>query len=456
MSICLSQKTSEWLSVADRFYKIYLDKQLAPYGINSSQHIFLIKICDSPGILQDSLLEMFYVHPNNIERTIAALEKQGNYIPRSACCPRLLKLFGAMTEVFPYAQQYASVTLLGMPFLIVTNGMSSLIRADGSLRYFMACMIIGTIANMLLAPVFIFAFHSGELDSSRYPIAAASLSWYNCHNCYRKPYHRKRKGPGKMDTFMDKFAQRKKAQGMIDANAAADAAKMEKLKGQVNEYEHLLQEMRKVNLRTAENIDKMRRAIQTGIEKLEAFQTENAELVEKDKTLLEIKSQMEELTAVLKEQQSVLSGDVKEQQEKIAGEIKERQEVFAVEMKEQQAALAGEMKEQQKVLTEELKEQQSALNGEVKKQQAAFAEEMKKQLEEAFGQSEESFHKESVKVYRNVQAAMTEELGKQTETLTAAQKESGKKQRAVLPLTVVILLLLLADIAIQLLNFKLF
>ena len=70
-------KVLKWLSVADRFYKIYLDKQLAPFGINSSQHMFLIKICDSPGILQDSMINMFYVHPSNIVRTIAALEKQG-------------------------------------------------------------------------------------------------------------------------------------------------------------------------------------------------------------------------------------------------------------------------------------------------------------------------------------------------------------------------------------------
>ena len=65
----------KWLSVTDRFYKIYLDKQLAPYGINNSQYMFLIKICRSPGILQDSLLNMFYVHPSNIVRTVATLEK---------------------------------------------------------------------------------------------------------------------------------------------------------------------------------------------------------------------------------------------------------------------------------------------------------------------------------------------------------------------------------------------
>ncbi len=233
---------------------------------------------------------------------------------------------------------------------------------------------------------------------------------------------------------MDKFAQRKKAQGMIDANAAADAAKLEKLRSQVNEYELLLQDMRKVNLKTAENVDKMRKAIQTGIEKLEAFQTENAAQAEKDKVLSEIKNQLEELLPAIKTQQDALTGEIKERQDALAGEIKERQKT-----------LAGEMKAQQETFSEDLKRQQDA-----------FAGEMKKQLEEAFRQSEDSFHKESVKVYRNVQAAMTEELGKQTEALTAAQKESGKKQRAVLPLTVIILLLLLADIAIQLSNYKLF
>ena len=69
-------KVLKWLSVADRFYKIYLDQQLAPFGMNSSQYMFLIKICDSPGILQDSLMDMFYVHPSNIVRTLATLEKK--------------------------------------------------------------------------------------------------------------------------------------------------------------------------------------------------------------------------------------------------------------------------------------------------------------------------------------------------------------------------------------------
>lgn len=70
-------KLLKWISVADRFTKVYLDNQFAPLGINSSQHMYLLKICENPGILQDSLLESFYVHPSNVVRTVLALEKKG-------------------------------------------------------------------------------------------------------------------------------------------------------------------------------------------------------------------------------------------------------------------------------------------------------------------------------------------------------------------------------------------
>lgn len=68
----------------------------------------------------------------------------------------LLRIFGATADVLPYARQYAGVTLLGMPFLIVTNGLSNLIRADGSPKYSMLCMVSGAVANTILDPIFIF------------------------------------------------------------------------------------------------------------------------------------------------------------------------------------------------------------------------------------------------------------------------------------------------------------
>lgn len=70
-------KLLKWLSVTDRFAKCCLDAQLAPLGINSSQHMYLLKVCDEPGISQDSFLNSVYVHPSNIVRTIAQLERNG-------------------------------------------------------------------------------------------------------------------------------------------------------------------------------------------------------------------------------------------------------------------------------------------------------------------------------------------------------------------------------------------
>ena len=73
----------------------------------------------------------------------------------------LLKAFGATADVMPYAQEYTRVIAVGMPLLIVTNGLSSLARADGSPGYSMTCMLIGAVINTILDPIFIFVFHMG-------------------------------------------------------------------------------------------------------------------------------------------------------------------------------------------------------------------------------------------------------------------------------------------------------
>lgn len=75
-------KLLKWLSITGRFTKAYLDEQLAPFGINSSQYMYLVKICDQPGLTQDSLQEVFYIHPSNITRMLAALEVK-EFITRS-------------------------------------------------------------------------------------------------------------------------------------------------------------------------------------------------------------------------------------------------------------------------------------------------------------------------------------------------------------------------------------
>lgn len=157
-----------------------------------------------------------------------------------------------------------------------------------------------------------------------------------------------------MDTFIDKLAQKRNAQEMIRANSAAEAARMEQMQKQLNAYDEIMQEVRKVNLKTAENVAEVQKVLQECMSRLENLETGTAQTVDMEDTLLQLKSL----------------------------------------------------------------------------------------LEERFKQSEDFAHKENVKVYRNVQAAFTEELGKQTQEV--------KGSKALLPVCIFILIGVIADIVINL------
>lgn len=73
----------------------------------------------------------------------------------------MLNAFGATENVLPFAVKYARITVVGMPFLIFTNAVSSLIRADSNPKYSMTCMVTGAVINTILDPVFIFGFEMG-------------------------------------------------------------------------------------------------------------------------------------------------------------------------------------------------------------------------------------------------------------------------------------------------------
>ncbi len=68
---------------------------------------------------------------------------------------------GGSGKVYEYAVQYTEITAIGMPFLIIMNGMSNIARADGSPIYSMTSMVIGAVINTILDPIFIFVFDLG-------------------------------------------------------------------------------------------------------------------------------------------------------------------------------------------------------------------------------------------------------------------------------------------------------
>ena len=73
----------------------------------------------------------------------------------------ILTLFGASENSMAYSIEYLNIILAMIPIFILCNMMNSVIRADGSPAWAMLSMLVGAIINIILDPVFIFAFDWG-------------------------------------------------------------------------------------------------------------------------------------------------------------------------------------------------------------------------------------------------------------------------------------------------------
>ena len=73
-----------------------------------------------------------------------------------AFLPSLVRLLGAKENTFLYTQQYVKIILCGSFFTMGSYTSGALLRSEGSVRYSMTGMIIGTVMNLFLDPLFIF------------------------------------------------------------------------------------------------------------------------------------------------------------------------------------------------------------------------------------------------------------------------------------------------------------
>lgn len=73
----------------------------------------------------------------------------------------ILTLFGATDLLRPLALEYGVIIGIGLPFMMISAAINSMIRADGSPKYAMFSMVIGAIINVVLDPLLIFVFHMG-------------------------------------------------------------------------------------------------------------------------------------------------------------------------------------------------------------------------------------------------------------------------------------------------------
>lgn len=80
--------------------------------------------------------------------------------------PSLIQFFGCTESVYDYAMSYGRIILIGAPFMIIYSGLASFIRADGSPKYSMFCLLSGAIINIILDPIFIFGFDMGVVGGA--------------------------------------------------------------------------------------------------------------------------------------------------------------------------------------------------------------------------------------------------------------------------------------------------
>ena len=204
-----------------------------------------------------------------------------------------------------------------------------------------------------------------------------------------------------MDNFMDKITQKLNSQEIIRANAAADAAALENLekqltlfRDQMQRYDDCLQEMRKLNLKNIESAQ--------GVQELTAKANEKL-----DKTLETVETV-----------ETISVSKIKETSERSIDGINK--------------ALNAEIQdnpENIEKLTRDLADIQTKTG-------------------ELFQNLEEYLHTDNVKVYRNVQASMIEELDKQTALLQEGQNNLTRKSQAMFVCVIITMVIALTNIAV--------
>ena len=192
-----------------------------------------------------------------------------------------------------------------------------------------------------------------------------------------------------MDSFMDKLAQKLTAQEMITANSAAEVEEVQMLKSQIVEYNACLSQLQETNNEIKETNERLGKLLN-------------------DSIVPQISKLVDESTAKIA--QAAMDGTNKLESAKIDTAEIER--------------LVQESKDKIQLIAEESLKKIDDI-------QAVYDEdgndELKQTLEEKLDGSKDYVHRECVKVYRNVQAVVTEESSKMNEQLENAVQKVFKK-----------------------------
>ena len=95
---------------------------------------------------------------------------------------KLLMLFGASESTIIYALPYMQIYSAGSIFVMISLGLNMFITTQGFTKISMATVLIGAISNIILDPIFIFAFDMGVSGAAIATIISQAVSavWVLC------------------------------------------------------------------------------------------------------------------------------------------------------------------------------------------------------------------------------------------------------------------------------------
>lgn len=271
-----------------------------------------------------------------------------------------------------------------------------------------------------------------------------------------------------MDNFMDKLAKRFNAGEIIKANAQAEARDLKKMQERTAEYERMMQEMRRLNLKNVEVTEQVQQLIQCGIEQIEGYGSGEELLLNK------MSENGEAVNTGLNEVKESMYGRLDELEQSLSGAAGQNNEAFLTALKELENKLAatdnmeGLLARMETVISSDrytmeakldemsglvrnMEENVSRMEGSLQQIREILVA-VRIGVEEGQKRLEDHVHKENVRVYRNVQAAVSEEATKKARDLGERIdriESSVKKSSGVKPLLIITFLLVLASVGIQ-------
>ena len=271
-----------------------------------------------------------------------------------------------------------------------------------------------------------------------------------------------------MDNFMDKLAKRFNAGEIIKANAQAEARDLKKMQERTAEYERMMQEMRRLNLKNVEVTEQVQQLIQCGIEQIEGYGSGEELLLNK------MSENGEAVNTGLNEVKESMYGRLDELEQSLSGAAGQNNEAFLTALKELENKLAatdnmeGLLARMETVISSDRYTMEAKLDGmsglvrnmeeNVSRMEGSLQQireilvAVRIGVEEGQKRLEDHVHKENVRVYRNVQAAVSEEATKKARDLGERIdriESSVKKSSGVKPLLIITFLLVLASVGIQ-------